>query len=183
MIINADVLQGPGARDGCAFFDGALPGALSPADQEDAAAAFLQAVHVSAPLAILSPGWTTAGEGLSYSASHVDAMVRVCHRVCGDPPASVCGEPPASGASQPDAPSTAASNPLPAAVFTFPVRGSYVRTSWPQLSRLLASLPPASAAASGLTVWSNVPLPAEELAWLAATLDPQRTLYDIKGYP
>ena len=185
LIVNADVLQGPGARDGCSFFDGGGETAMSPESQVGAAAAFLSAAHAAVPRAVLSPGWTTAGEGRVYTAAHVDAMLRVCEQVCDDDAAAAV-----------------------APAFTFPVRGSYVRESWPELARLLSSLQgrrprqgtagagtlpraaagaaaasaglTASGVAAGLTVWSNVPLPPEELTWLHSHLDPATTMYDVK---
>lgn len=89
---------------------------------------------------------------------------------------------------------------------TFPVRASFVRESWGQLQRLLkgkllplgassesaaSSSAATSAAASsespcwpswlhvGLTVWSNVKLPEEEVAWLKATLPADSTFFDL----
>lgn len=197
VIVNADVLQGPGARDGCPFFDGGCSDPLPPSAQEDAAVSFLVGAHALLPAALLSPGWTTAGEGREYTAEHVDAMIRVCTRVCetaaaarnasradiaGGGSLSGAGGGAAQAGSGSSSSSSSADPPPPPPAFTFPVRGSYVRASWAQLSRLLAALQrPPLAAAAGLTVWSNVPLPPEERAWLRAHLDPRSTLYDIRG--
>ena len=74
-----------------------------------AAIRFVRLVQSSIPSAILSLGWTTLGEGLSYSAEMVDEMIQVVA---------------AAGSSDINV--------------TFAVRGSYVRESWPQLRRLLA---------------------------------------------
>lgn len=59
-------------------------------------------------------------------------------------------------------------------IYTFAVRGSYVRSSWSQLQRLLSNVQ-----GSTLTVWSNTPLPFEEHEWLLLNLPPSRTFFDL----
>jgi hypothetical protein len=156
-MINADVLPGPGAQGVCRF-NASSTRTLAGPEQEAAAAAFLSGASAAFPRAILSPGWTTGGEGLRYSAGDVDAMLRVCSAAV-------------------EAAVAPSDSPL---VFTFPVRATCVRPSWEQLSRLLAAGAVAGAAGTTLTVWSNVPLPEAEWAWLREHLDPGLTFYDIK---
>lgn len=178
VIVNADVLTGtvpetaaghhglsapPSSRDtaqalGCKF--NRSKQVLDVAQQIKAAKAFLEMIVQSCPLSIISPGWTTAGEGSGVeapsapsrshvSSSYTDAMV--------DEMLAVVQEYAEAGAH-----------------FTFPVRASYVRDSIGPLTRLLSAVP-----GSTLTVWSNVRLHPQQLAWIQSNLDTQRTMYDL----
>jgi Uncharacterized conserved protein (DUF2181) len=131
LIINADVLTGTTTPKhvGCRF--NKLGKVLSSNEQIQAAQEFIEIVLQHIPDAILSLGWTTAGEHRSYSTWMVQEMLQVLK------PYVDLG-----------------------IIFTIAVRASYVRESWSQLLRLL-ELPTV-----GLTIWSNVELPREELDWL-----------------
>jgi hypothetical protein len=110
VIINADVLPGPGMEGVCCF-NPSNARTLPIDEQEAAATAFLSISSLALPNAVLSPGWTTKGEGLAYSTADIDSMLRVCARVRAPDP-----------------------------IFTFPVRATYVQPSWLELRRLLAAL-------------------------------------------
>jgi hypothetical protein len=108
VIINADVLAAEAAgQAGCAF--NAAGTSLPAGEQAAVAAAFLEAVGVALPSAVVSLGWTTGErEGGRYTHADVDAMLALVHE------AASCGVP-----------------------VTFPVRASFVVESWGALARLL----------------------------------------------
>ena len=148
IIVNADILTGTtlplGAAAGCVF--NPEKQVLSTKNQIYYGKLFLDTVIKSLPLAILSPGWTTAGEYRTYTLEMIQNMVEVIHEY------AISGIP-----------------------ITFPVRGTYVQSSYPLLKKYL--LDPYSS--TSLTIWSNVLLTESEEEWLRTNLDPQRTMYDL----
>jgi hypothetical protein len=190
VIVNADVLTGTtsAVQPGCRFnSQGAvLPGRAA---QVEEARIALQAAARALPVALLSPGWTTAGEGRGYTAEMVEDMLEVlkgrerpeerkaaaaARRAAEGAAGEEGGEGEEEGEEEEEEEEEGGTLLEAGIAVTFPVRATYVRSSYRQLLRLLDALPSAS-----LTVWSNVHLAPEEEAWLRANLDPRRTLYDL----
>lgn len=173
VIVNADVLTGTvpvtspssstTSRDsaqasGCRFNRSRT--VVQTEEQHKAAKAFLEMIVHSCPLSIISPGWSTAGEGCGVhppsSSPQLEGMPRYTDGMVDDM-LSLVQEYAEAGAH-----------------FTFPVRASYVRDSIAALTRLLSCVP-----GSTLTVWSNAPLDPAQEAWIRSSLDPDRAMVDV----
>jgi hypothetical protein len=140
VIVNADVLTATGPP--CCFNE-QCRALTAPGAQVAAAAAVVETVGRAVPLALVSLGWSTAGEGGEYSAAHVGEMAAAAEAFAG---AGVA--------------------------VTFAVRASYVRRSWPRLCALLERFPAASltvwsnvALACEEERWLRAELPNARVAW------------------
>ena len=162
LIVAAEPLTGPhGPHAGevapPALFN-AAGAPVSPAAQVAAARAFLRAVSEALPLALVALGWTTAARaegggaaGGSRGLFYNEACIDLMEAACRD--AAIEGT-----------------------RIALPLRASYVRETLAQglLSRLLSGVPGAS-----LLVWSPVPLPVDEIAWLRKALPKEMTAWAL----
>jgi hypothetical protein len=215
LIINADVLTGtePPALDflkkyapGCLFNPSRA--VLSEPEQRAAATAFVTRVLECLPFAIMSIGWTTYGDydpalhiptGHGPYASFKERAVGVIDYFYhfSSPPQRRYERGHCEGMREVALPFAQMG-----VVFTFPVRASYVRSSWwdKEPSEASSSAGGAASVASSdgipgplqmlvrqcpgstLTLWSPAPLSEQEEQWLRANL-PSDTFYDLPPRP